>query len=103
MTSPVILKDCIAVIKARVPLENKGMYLHPKMITQLLFELLVKWPAIGQLLAVPDLLQIGNKLFKRRRQQWLRHINWRRLSVGFFYLRLIRLDDAIHILFLNFE
>jgi hypothetical protein len=103
MTSPVILKDCTAVIKARVPLENKEMYLHPKVITQLLFELLVKWPAIGQLLAVLDLLQIGDKLFKRRQQQQLRHINWRRLSVGFFYLRLIRLDDAIHILFLNFE
>jgi hypothetical protein len=48
--------------------------LHPQVFTQSLFQLLMKRPAIGQDLVVPNLLQEGNEILKGR-QMGLGYIN----------------------------
>ena len=54
-----------------------------QVVTKRLFKLLVKRAAIGQPLALPDLLQVGNEFFQWG-QQWLRDLNW-----GFFVICVI--------------
>ncbi|MOA59258.1 hypothetical protein D3C78_1838310 [compost metagenome] len=42
---------------------------HPEVIGQFLLQLLMKGAAVGQALAVPDLLQVGNELLQRWQQR----------------------------------
>src|SRR5471032_3039413 len=45
-----------------------------EILTKFLLELLVKWTAVGQDLAVPDFLQVGDELLEIR-EAWSRDVN----------------------------